>query len=372
MPEIVDDSIDADIRAAIDAGAGDAPAATAPATADQSAGADEAGESGDQRQERPRNERGQFASRTGEAQSQGAPQEGGQASLNQALEKAGNRAQDTTQPAQLAEPTQSAIRPPASLKAAVKAKWSTLDPEIQQEFARIDKTALDGRTEWASKGERLNRYDELLSPIRDQLALRGTDEFRFIQGLMMADGLLRGPNAEQALVDIAQMYGLRPPQQIPGPTGPDGRPLQADPHLQTLQRKVADLKGQLQQRGQTEEQAAQNGLLGQVEAFRAATNPDGSLKHLYFDNVRELMGDLLDSKRAKSLEDAYEMATHADPEVRKLVTAAQPRSENRQLEAKGLSVTGAPTHGAKAVQQGSTGSIEDDIVAAIKEHATVV
>jgi hypothetical protein len=270
------------------------------------------------------------------------------------------------------EPAQPAIQPPASLKAAVKAKWATLDPDVQQELVRIDKTVVDSRTEWSPKGERLNRFDELLTPVKDQLALRGTDEFRFLQGLIMADGMLRGPNAEQALADIAAMYGLRPPSQPQPQMGPDGRPLQADPTIQTLQRQVADLASQLQARSQTDQQAQERQLVGEVQAFRTATNPDGSLKHLYFDNVRELMGTFLDSGRATELPEAYEMAIHADPEVRQLVLSAQPKSPAAPLQAKGLSVTGAPTQGGKHLSTAPTGSIEDDVLAAYREVAGAV
>lgn len=362
MPDIEEDTLEGDIRAAFDSAsssafAGDGPAPGATQDAQDPAPADGV---------RPRNERGQFASR---ALADG-PAEGAAASQSQPLEKAQDQAQHAASPAQgAAEPAQSAIQPPHALRATVKAKWAALDPEVQQELVRLDKTVVDSRTEWSSKGERLNRFDELLSPIRDQLALRGTDEFRFIQGLVMADGLLRGPNAEQALADIAAMYGLRPPPQAQ--PGQNGRP-QGDPQFQTLQREVADLRGQLQQKSQADEQAFNRTLSDQVQAFRAATNPDGSLKHLYFDNVRELMGDLLDAKRATDLDTAYEMAIHADPDVRKLVTTAQPRGEPRPLEPKGLSITGAPTHGGKSVQVASTGSIEDDVRSAYRELAGAV
>lgn len=262
--------------------------------------------------------------------------------------------QSVDQPEPVAEPLTEAIQPPHSLKATVKAAWATLSPEVQQELIRIDKAALDGKAEWSSKAEQFNKYEALVSPHRDRLTLAGTNEFNYIQGLIRADEMLRGPNAAQALGQIAQMYGLNIGQIAqPEPQG------QVHPVIQTLQQQLATVQEQLAAQTQQQEQAKNQAVLAEIEAFRS--DP----KHLYFDNVKDTMSALLSSGRAPDLASAYSMACRADEDVWKLIQAPTPVAVPKP---KPVQVRGSPAQGsAQQRQANGKDDIEADTRAAFEE-----
>src|SRR5690606_34903978 len=125
------------------------------------------------------------------------------------------------------------------------------------------------------------------------------------------------------------------------------------------------------ERATAEDQATRQQTMSQIDAFRGATNPDGSLKHLYFDNVRPLMATLMQSGQATTLEDAYEIAIHAHPEVRKLL--APPATPKPPTASAWLSVNVATDRGLRPNGSASSGnSIEDDVRAALMEASGAV
>jgi hypothetical protein len=367
----VEDTIEADIKAAFAAEAGGSETVETPEPEVVAEAVQEVPEGP------ARDESGRFASKD---------KDEGEKPLANQEEPVQTPAQPEVQPQEPGEP---AIQPPHSLKAAVKANWSTLAPDVQQELVRLDKTVQDAKTEWSGKGERLNRFESLFSPEdRDRLTLAGTDEFRFIQGLKKADEMLQGPNKRDAWLQIGAMYGISPPEgPAPAQTAAEaaqydpGRP-QLDPAqiealLQPYVQRLAGVEQTITQQATAEEQAAKRAAEDRVTQFQNETNADGSLKHLYFENVKALMKTLLESEAATDLEDAYEMAIHAHPEVRKLIVPASPAQQPKTPQAPtrpaGLSVTGPPTHGPKPNgSASSSNNIEDDIREALREHAGAV
>lgn len=251
---------------------------------------------------------------------------------------------------QAVEP-ETAILPPHSLKAAVKAQFAALPKDVQDEFLRIEGEALKAKTEWQSKGEQYNRFEKLFEPIADRLTLSGVNREQYVQALIRADQMLRD-NPSQALPQIAQMYGIN----LPGYQAPQ-QPY-VDPVVQQLQSQVQQLTSTLQSQQTAGEQAKMQEAQGEIAAFRSS--PD----HLYFDNVAPLMASFLKDGRAQTLTDAYDMAIHADPTIRTLVAAAgQPKAQPGKP--KSLSVSGAP--GQTQASPRTTNSAEDDVRAAIEE-----
>lgn len=101
------------------------------------------------------------------------------------------------------------------------------------------------------------------------------------------------------------------------------------PHLQRIQTWEQSQQTAQQQR----EQQMQQETMSQIEAFQNATAEDGSPKHVYFENVRPLMSSYFASGQAQNLEQAYEMACWANPEVRAALQADMQRSaESQRLE----------------------------------------
>jgi hypothetical protein len=109
-----------------------------------------------------------------------------------------------------------------------------------------------------------------------------------------------------------------------------------------------------------------------MEAFRSKP------ENMYFENVRPQMVQLLESKLADNMQDAYDKAVRLNPEVWPLVQKAQSDAAQRSSQAseharKALnasgSVTGSPTPGGRA--NGHAGNpnatITDDVREALRE-----
>jgi hypothetical protein len=330
--------------------------------------------------ERPRNDKGQFAPKTDNEGQASAPEGDGKAKPQSETAKPANE-----------EPQSEAIRVPPSLPAAVKAKFASLDPDVQKAFSGLEDSVQKAKAEWGKKGERLNRFDEVLAPRREQLAIRGVDEVQAIQLLFAAQDLLdRDPVA--GIRELARSYGVNlaqfggqtsltnqgqgaqpAPAQVPG-SAEALTPIMRQ--LQTLEQRLVAID----QRSEAEKLAdAQR----QVNEF--ATRPE----NLYWENVKFDVAQRLQANPNLTLADAYESAIWASPEIRPLLLQAQaqapapvtqqpdPGAAQRLAEAAARkkaedarkaagSVTGAPQGGAVAPAPGSTGNLRADLEAAWK------
>lgn len=200
------------------------------------------------------------------------------------------------------DPAPPVIEAPQSLPADVKAKWSTLPPEVQTYWANRESEV---HKKFTTDGERLKsleRYDEALRDQAEFLKQAGIPQHEYVRRLAVADQMLR-TNPQQALQWISQTYGLN--------LNPGSRP---DPNS-ALVSEVQQLKSQLAALRQADE-AARVKLAQQRIDELAKDRP--YLKH---EGVQEFMADFLEMKRAATPEEAYEMAIRAHPEVRAEIEA---------------------------------------------------
>lgn len=275
------------------------------------------------------------------------------------------QAQEVPPPQASQEPPQETIRPPASWSATAKAKFAALDPDVQREVLKREGDIENGKAQWDSKGERLNKFEALFAPHRDRLQLAQTDEFRYIQGLITADEMLRGPNAHQALSQIAAMYGLNLGQAATAP-----QQMQAQPAVPATFSPDA-VNQQISQAVEAALAKQREESLG-AEAFSTWQAFRNDPKNPYAENVKEDMAALLEKGRASDYADAYEKACWANPEVRALLIAAQakPSETPRDVKPAGLSVVGGRGLGQPAQSQSNPNStVEDDVREAMKALA---
>lgn len=291
-----------------------------------------------------------------------------------------------------AEPT----RVPPSLPAPIKAKFATLEPDVQQAFIGLEESVQKAKGEWAKKGERLNRYDEVFAPRREQLALRGLDEVQAVSMLFAAQDLL-DRNPKQGLLELARSYGVNLAQMAQEMSGGQpmgqgaqqpGQPQGFDPNaLQPLiAQALAPLQQELQTYRQQTEAQLQADANAQVDAFR--NDP----KNIYWEDVKEDVAWLISNGRAKTIADAYDRACWSSDAIRPLLISAQSGEQQRQAaerqeaqkrqtaerqrsaaaqQAAG-SVTGAP-QGAQAIPQASSsGNLRQDLQAAFEASRSAV
>lgn len=253
------------------------------------------------------------------------------------------RAAETTQTQTPAAPEAQAaptgqpepIQPPASWSAPAKAAFASLPPIVQQEIAKREADVNRGFEDRASALKRFEPIEQLLAPRREMLAARGMDEAGFLKTLFAAsDWIDRDPVS--ALRELMRQKGVT--LQHFGVQAPAGQQPQAQlpPQLQTLAQQVTHLQTQLSQRDQAERAQRLQSVTSEIQSF--ASDP----AHTYFHNVREDMIGLLQSGRAKDLQDAYDKAVWANPETRALLQADQAKkAEADRLAAQRQSATGA-------------------------------
>lgn len=339
------DDIGADLRAAMDGTLGQASVPeTPPELADL--GAPEVPETTEQRADRARDEAGRFAK-------QETPRE----TLTLKQPPAVDPNAPPATPAQASK--EPAIPPPQEWKGFAKTRWEGLARPIQEELAQKYEALAQERAETAPLAELINVNRQFL------VNEAGSIPEAFRQMVQQAKLYVENPGA--LIQSIARAKGVDLAALAGGQAQPSGQqqPGQLPSNIaQLIQQELQPYVAQFQQ---TEHQQ----LTSQIQAF--ASDP----AHPFFNDVRQLMGTLMESGQADTMQAAYEMATRAHPttyaqtqllereavDKRKAEEVAKARQANR------ASLTGSPTTGASSLNGGSpNASIRDTLVNALNEQ----
>lgn len=239
------------------------------------------------------------------------------------------------------EAPQQALAPPNGWTADAKAKWHELPAEVQ---AAVNKRELDvAKFTSKSDGERQLGIDvqKTLSPYMPMIHAEGGTPVTAIQSLLNTAYQLRTgtPDQKKALMlQTAQLYGVDLSNtEVP----------HVDPSVAALQQEIAQLKGLVHDQTQEHETNLHQTVQQEIETFAAdPANP-------YFAQVRTHMGALMRADDSLSLQDAYDRACWANPDVRATLQAQDrvASDEKRRQEAKAtatkakhkdVSITGGP------------------------------
>lgn len=268
---------------------------------------------------------------------------------------------------QVAEPPAVARKAPQSWKPEIKTAFESLDPVVQEEILRREADYNKGIQRYAESA----KYAETIKPVFDKwqpyLAQLQVTPDKAFDALIQSEYLLRtGSPAqkEQALRKLAEDYGINLS------SGQEEKQ-QMDPNLQHAFQRVQQLEEYIrnqqytqQQETQRTQQAEQAELQKQIEAF--SSSPDRP----HFEMVRDDMSRLLHAGYAETLEEAYEKAIWARPDIRSTLLKdeeakrIQDKAKVAEMaKAKAVSVKGTPSGAAVPI---ANASIRDDIRAAIE------
>jgi hypothetical protein len=348
------DDIGADIAAVMKGGAD---AGTQAPAADLASHAEAAAPAGD-KPGRERDDNGRFA-RAAAAVPEGDAPAAQQLKINSS---------DQPNAAVAEAPSGEPIRPPASWSPASKAKFATLDPDVQAEIAKREQDMAKGVQDWAAKLKRVEPLEQVLAPHLNRLAMNGVDGPGYVRSLIAADEALRGPQALQAIHQLARMYGINLQQPLPqGQQPPQGAQLPQEFHA--LSQQVATLQSAFSQQQTAAQQADEARVQEEIAAF--------ARDHLYYENVKPEMIALLKGGVSDNLADAYRRACWARDDIRPLLLkeeadkqAAAARAKANEAKQASGSITGSPAPGAAPPSSAnSNGSIEDDLRAAWRQAA---
>jgi hypothetical protein len=218
--------------------------------------------------------------------------------------------------------------------------------------------------------------DEIFGPMRDSMHRDGIDEVTAVRQLVAAHRYLQEKPQEAALW-LLQKYGI----DAKALTEEGAGQAQPDPRYAQLEQKHAQtdriLRGFLS--AQHEQQFKAN--LSAVEQFAGEKDDQGNLKHPHFDELGPDIADLIKLSKARGqeipLQEAYDRAKYANPQVRSKVLAAENAERQKKADqerqakadaAKRAAAANITGQGAATPVAAKTSSIREDLEAAWNAH----
>ena len=261
------------------------------------------------------------------------------------------------------------LKAPAQWKPAVREKWNALPREVKEEIIRREG---DSMRLIGSVGPKIRLADEVgqhLSEFLPQLQQAGIQPSAFIGDLFASvKALSKGNPMERAetIANIVQSYGV----DLKVLDHVLTQRIQAGPNDAAARRAMAQAQAVLQQQKQGQQQQTEVQTQKALAAF--AADP----KHEFLDDVRDLMADLIEAGRAKTLEDAYAAAIWAHGDTRKILlqrdaearAAAKGQRANAARRASSA-VHGSPTTSGAAGNENLT--LRETISQAFEEHSNL-
>lgn len=168
-----------------------------------------------------------------------------------------------------------------------------------------------GVEQFKSHSERAKAYDAAIAPYQQHLQKLGVDAPTAINALMRADVTLRTSDPvtkANYFAQLAQEYGIDLNQVVDPPP--------IDKQTQYMQQQLHELRHQQQMWQNQYQQQEQDRAQNELTSFATADKP-------HFDAVRGDMADLLETGKAKSLQEAYDMAVWMRPDVRQTLMQQQ-------------------------------------------------
>jgi len=231
------------------------------------------------------------------------------------------------EPAPAPEPVTSRKAPSSWKKEAQEAflkadRGEALTPDeikmLTTEAERRESDFHKGLSEFKSHSERAKAYDQAIAPYQGYLQQMGVDAPTAIQALMRADMTLRTSDPQtkaQYFAQLAREYGID--------LGQVQNPQPADPQTQYLMQQMQTLRQQQQMWQNQIQQQEQMRVQQELQSFATADKQ-------HFDAVRGDMADLLETGKAKSLQEAYDMAVWMRPDIRQSLIEQQRQDAQRK------------------------------------------
>lgn len=220
-----------------------------------------------------------------------------------------------------------AIAPHNNFPAEIKSEWSKLDPKVQAallkreaDFEKIASTMDEERSFAKEMQKTILPYMPLINSSQSTPAKAVTELFNYAHILQTGSPQAKG----QLLWQLAQRWNadMRANPQVQQ---------QPQYQLQNLQQELQQAKEQLAKLPETIKQQQEKAQLQAViDAF--AADP----KNAHYEKVKPVMAALLTSGQAKDMQDAYDKACFADPEIRSVRLAEEEKAKEakRIAEAK--------------------------------------
>lgn len=260
----------------------------------------------------------------------------------QAVEDASNEQASETETTEQTEPVEETsqldeqtdepepLTAPINWESGTREYFSTLDETGKQKFMDHYKNLESGYNkkyeDIARQKKTFESVFEALTPIKNDFNSVGMDEAGAVRFLAAAHQRIM-QNPQEGIQWVAQQYGIDLNQYQYEQSNDYANVY--DPRVDSLQKKLESFESQAKQ---TQEQQIQT----QLTSFQNEKDDSGNLKHPFFDQVKQRMGQVIQSGAANSLEQAYQMAIAGDSELsaKQVQLIKEAEEKKRREEAK--------------------------------------
>lgn len=250
-------------------------------------------------------------------------------------EEAGEtEASDEEGEAEEAEPEPETFEAPQHWSAEDRELFDSLDDSVKPLWLEKSKSLESGYQDkfqsLAREREELERYKgigEVLAPYRQNLQMSGLNETAYVQQLVSTAAYLQ-QNPVEGLKHLARQYGVDMSAFVPSEEDE-----YTDPQVAQLNQRLDQIQGSIQTQQQQAALSQTAALQKQIDDFQNATDESGNPAHPHFEKVRGHMQGLLASETAKDLQDAYDQAVWAVPEIRSDLLKLQQEKAAKERDA---------------------------------------
>jgi hypothetical protein len=216
-------------------------------------------------------------------------------------------------------------------------EWNTLTEKQQDQFLKRDKqyaTKIQQSVEGKKFADEIKRVE---APYQAMIASEGADTISAYNDYLKTAYKLRNGSPEQKvqiLGDLARTFNIAVPGQLGQQPAGQEDDIYVDPDIQALQQTITAQNNriaQMEQRATQQDQSAQQAEVQSIDQDIASfAKADG---HEHFEAVRQMMGALMTGGQAQDMEEAYDMAVNAHPQIREKVrTTAKKQAETDRVK----------------------------------------
>lgn len=246
------------------------------------------------------------------------------------------------------QPAATELAPPPNLKPELRAAWEAAPPELRRHILEREAEVHKGFTRMDEERTFGKSIRDVITPYAAMIQAEGGTPAGAVQALLNTAYVLRSGTPEQkvaALQQVAQQYRI-PLDQV----AQFRQQEQVHPMVAQLQQQVQQLTQAQQQQHAMREQQEQAEIHSTIATFAAQAG------HEHFDQVKPHMAALLNAGLATSMQDAYEQAVWARPDLRQTVLAAQQQTAAQEVAKQAQARAEAATRAAGSVH-GAPGAV---------------
>ena len=201
---------------------------------------------------------------------------------------------------------------PKAYKKEFQDSFKTLSPEWRQYLIEREKQSERGFSDMGNKLNDLKWVDNLYNTRAERLKANGYSKAQdYIEQLAQIEDALSA-DPQSTLQALAEAYGVK---------------FNDNTALSSLQRQVNDVQQFVAAQRQYIQQQQQETGNRLVNEFVNAKDEAGNPKHPYFNDVREVMTDLIRKGAANDLDTAYNMAIWTNGDIREKLIQAEKAKE---------------------------------------------